>query len=317
MSSGDPIGLDAIASPNILPQLAAFVSVVDAGSFTGAARRTGVDKTLLSRRVQSLEAALQVRLLNRTTRRIHVTEAGKALYERVSAPLGEVAEGLARATRSDVVRGLVRVATVPSLGPCLWGPVLQELMADHPELQVEIRGTETMVNLVEQGFDLAVRVGSMPDSSLIARRLCTWRHILVASPKWVEEHPEVVSPADLVEHWVLYDDVPNANRWRFERDDEAVEIRVESRLRTDNSEIQLGAVLAGLGVSATAPINLEGYLARGELVRILPEWRVVHQHGVYSVTPHRNYTPGRVEVVRDTCARHLEGLSARWRVLSD
>lgn len=315
--SSDSSRVGAIASPNLLPQLAAFVAVVEAGSFTGAARRTGVDKTLLSRRVQSLEAALQVRLLNRTTRRIHVTEAGKALFDRVRSPLGEVADGLVRAMRGDQARGLIRVGTVPSLGPSLWGPVLEELMHTHPDLEVEIRATETMVNLVEAGYDLAIRMGSLPDSSHIAKRLATWRHILVASPAWARRHPEVSSPADLVGHWILYDDVPMANQWRFERGEEGIEIRVESRIRTDNSEIQLGAVLAGIGVTATAPAHLEGHLRRGELVRLLPDWRVVHQHGIFAVTPHRDYTPTRVEVVRDTVARHVEGLAERWRELTE
>lgn len=309
--------IDAILSPNMLPQLAAFVSVVSAGGFTAASRRSGVDKTLLSRRVRALEAALQVQLLHRTTRRLHVTEAGRALFDRVSAPLDDVADGLARANRSDRVAGVVRVATLPALGACLWGPVLDELMQDHPELRVEIRATETMVNLVEQGFDLAIRVGSMPDSSLIARRLCRWRYVLVASPRWVDAHPELEGPGDLLEHWLLYDDVPNASRWRFERGDEGVEVEVQSRLATDNSEILLGAVLAGLGVSAGAPFQVAEYLRRGELVRLLPEWRVVHQHGVFAVTPHRSYTPGRVEVVRDTVARHLARLEAQWRELSE
>lgn len=312
---GDDV--EVAASPTLLPQLAAFVAVVSAGSFTAAARRSGIDKTLLSRRVRALEEALQVRLLNRTTRRLHVTQAGQALYDRVSEPLSQVADGLARATRSDMVAGQVRVATFPALGKSLWGPVLNELLASHPHLSIDVRATETLVNLVEQGFDVAIRAGNMPDSSFVARRLVTWRHILVASPAWVAAHPEVHSPIDLVDHWVLYTDVPQANQWRFERGDEGVEIRVRSRLTVDNGDVQLGAVVAGIGVTSTAPFTVEPYLARGELVRLLPTWRVVHCHGIYAVTPHRTHTPARVQVVRDAIAGRLEQLALRWSELTD
>ncbi|TPV93529.1 MAG: LysR family transcriptional regulator [Myxococcales bacterium FL481] len=308
---------DALAFPALLPQLAAFVAVVSAGSFTAAARRAGIDKTLLSRRVRSLEAALQVRLLNRTTRRLHVTQAGQALYERVSQPLSEVADGLARAARDDTVEGQVRVATFPALGQSLWGPALRELLDAHPLLALDVRATETLVNLVEQGFDVGIRAGKLPDSSFVARRLATWRHVLVASPGWADRHPEVRTPADLVSHWVLYTDVPMANQWRFERGDEGLEVRMHSRLTLDNGEVQLGSVLAGIGVTATAPYHVERYLERGDLVRLLPDWRVAHRHGIYAVTPHRTYTPARVQVVCDTVARHLERLSRRWASLSD
>ena len=154
---------EPLSSPALLPLLSAFVAVVDAGGYTAAARRTGLDKTLLSRRVRALEEALERRLLNRTTRQLHVTEAGQALYDRASSPLGDVVDALARVAASDRVRGLVRVATAPSLSAEVFGPVLAGLTKSHPDLQLEVRATETLVNLVEQGFDLAIRMGRMPD----------------------------------------------------------------------------------------------------------------------------------------------------------
>ena len=308
---------ETLSSPGLLPLVAAFVAVVDAGGFTAAARRTGLDKTLISRRVRALEEALERQLVNRTTRQIHITEAGRALYDRVSGPLGDVFGALEHSAKSDRIRGTVRVATAPALAAEIWGPILAKLAQNHPELQVEVRATETLVNLVEQGFDLAVRMGRLPDSTLVARKLASWRHVLCAAPAWIERHPEVRSPADLVDHWVLYTDVPMAASWRFSRGEDGVEIRVAARHRTDNGQMLLAMLRQGMGVSAIAPFQLEKAFAEGELVRCLPAWRVDHDHGLYAVVPHATYTPARVEVVRQSVAERVRSLEARWRELSD
>lgn len=308
---------DALASPALLPLVAAFVAVVDAGSYTAAARRTGLDKTLLSRRIRALEEALERRLLNRTTRTIHVTEAGRALYDRATGPLSDVFDAIGHVAASDRIRGKVRVATAPALSEEVWGPVLAELAREHPELEVEVRATETLVNMVEQGFDLAIRMGRLPDSSLVARKLATWRHVLCASPSWVERHPNIRTPADLAEHWVLYTDVPMATSWRFERADEGLLVRVGERYRTDNGQVMVTMLRQGLGVSALSPFQVIAPIERGELVRCLPEWRVDHQHGIYAVVPHAAYTPARIALVRETVARRVSEREAAWRKLTE
>jgi len=308
---GHKIG--AHKSTNLLPNLAAFLAVVEAGSFTKAAQRAGVDKTLLSRRVKALEAALEVRLLNRTTRSLHVTEAGRTLAEAAAEPLQESIHALQLAAAPDSIQGTVRVASIPETSAEIWGPVLVELARTHPELHIDMSASEVMVRLIEGGFDLAIRVGRMPDSSLVCRKLASWRYLLCASPEWVAAHPEVQSPAELAPHWVLYGDVPNANRWRFERGDEAVDVEMDSVFTTDNGMMQCSVMLAGMGVSALTPFSVMDALRSGALVRVLPEWRVSHVLGIYGVTPHRAYLPARVEVVLDAVKRRIKSQEAVWR----
>ncbi|MDH5671050.1 MAG: LysR family transcriptional regulator [Myxococcales bacterium] len=316
-AKGAVASVDPLASPSHLPLLAAFVAVVDSGSFTAAARRTGVDKALLSRRVRALEQALELRLLNRTTRTIYVTDVGRALYDRSAPPRAEVFSALEQAAASDKIGGTVPVATAPALSEEVWGPVLVELAWKYPQLEVEPRATETLVSLVEQGFDVAIRMGRLPDSSTVARKLACWRHVLCAAPSWVQAHPEVRSPADLVEHWILYTDVPMASSWRFERGDQGLQVKVASRMRTDNGEVMLAMLRQGMGISALAPFQVADLIARGELVRCLPDWRVGHQHGVYVVLPHASHTSARVEVVAQAVARRVSERELSWRRLGD
>lgn len=310
-------GIDAYVATNLLPHVAALIAVVEAGSFTAAGRRAGVDKTQLSRRVKALEDALETRMLQRTTRRLHVTPAGQALIDAVGEPLADVVDALQLAGEPGRVRGRVRIASPPFLARDLWVPVIGQLRSEYPELRPVIRASEVMVDLVEGGFDLAVRVGHMPDSSHVARRLATWRYVLVASPDWVAAHPEVQHPADLAGHWVLYGTVPNAGRWRFERGDEGVEVHMDPDLDFDNAEMIVEALRAGLGVTAAVPFAVERLLESGELVRVLPDWRVGHTLGIFGVTAHRSYLPARVQVVLDAVRERLREREIAWRGWSD
>ncbi|MCO4746712.1 MAG: LysR family transcriptional regulator [Proteobacteria bacterium] len=299
-----------------MPQLAAFLAVVEAGSFTAAGRRAGVDKAVISRRVKALEAALEVRLLHRTTRSMRVTDVGKELVRATQEPLGELSKALMLAANPGRIQGTVRVATFPG-SSSIWSPVLRELAETHPEVRLELAASEVMARLVDEGFDLALRMGRMPDSSMVSRRLATWRYILCANPEWVAAHPEVQEPADLAPHWVLYGSGRYANRWRFEKPGSIIEIEVGSVLTASTGELIQDGVIAGLGVSALTPVAAEAELERGRLVRILPEWRVDHSFGIFAVTPHRAYLPARVEVVLEALRRQLTLLEGRWTALSE
>ncbi len=289
----------------MLPRLAAFLEVVQAGSFTAAARRTSSDKSVLSRRVKALEEELGVRLLNRTTRSLHVTAAGQRLVDEAGGPVADALAALANTGTPDRLEGTIRIASAQSLAQSVLVPALAVLRAAHPRLRVELGTQERMTPLVEHGYDLGVRVGRMPDSSLIARKLASWRHVLVASPTWAVEHAEVREPADLRPHWILWDGVPRAQDWRFRRGDEVADVRMEGcRLTFNSSALVVESMRAGLGVAAVPPFVIERELAEGTLVRVLPNWRVDHVLGIYGVTPHRTLVPMPVQVV-------LEALRAR------
>lgn len=300
-----------------VPLLQAFVAVAEAGSFTGAARRCGVDKSLLSRRVLALEESLGVRLLHRTTRKIHVTDAGVALHERVAAPLVDVLSALAAVAEPDELRGRLRVASIPAAAREVLVPAIQRLHVDSPNLEVEVRASEAMVDLVGLGIDVAIRFGRLADSSLTSRKLGRWGYVLCASPAWVQAHPEATTLEAIAKHWVLYTDVPRADQWPFRSGTETVELRVKPVLRVDDSATQLAAVEAGMGVSAFGSITVGDKLRSGELIRLLPQWRVETELGLYAVYPHRALLPRRVEAFVDAVAAVVREREPHWRAQTD
>ncbi|MEM7153220.1 MAG: LysR family transcriptional regulator [Myxococcota bacterium] len=309
--------IDAISSTKNLPLLDAFLAVVSAGSFTMAGRRTGTDKSLLSRRVRALEESLGVRLLHRTTRKIHVTEAGRALFEGVSAPMEQVARTLVEVSEGDRLQGRVRVATLPYLARSVMVPVAMSVQAEHPGVKLEVLAREELVDLVGQGFDLALRTGKLPDSNLVARRLAEWSYILCATPQWVDTH-QPQHPEDLIDHWVLYDASNRADQWEFMHGEEHLELRVGSVLSTDNADVVLQAVRYGAGVGALSPFIADEYLERGELVRVLPQWRIPGRYGVYAVYPHRGLLPRRVQAVIQHLGDRLREAQVDWdRITAD
>jgi DNA-binding transcriptional LysR family regulator len=301
----------------LLPQLAAFLAVVDAGSFSAAARRTRSDKSVLSRRVRALEDALGVRLLNRTTRSLDVTAAGRRLVDDAGNPITDALAALVRTGAPDHLEGTVRVASAQSLAQSVLVPVLAALREAHPRLRVEFGTTESMTPLVDQGYELGIRVGRMPDSNLIARKLAAWRYLLVASPGWIADHRDVAGPADLMPHWLLWGQGPQAQRWSFQRDDEDLDVRMDASLfLCDTSQVLLESARAGLGVAAMPPFCVARELAEGSLVRLLPEWRITHELGIFGVTPHRTMLPARVQVVLEAVRVRLAELAPAWERLT-
>ena len=296
-----------------LPLLQAFVAVVAAGSFTKAAKRTRTDKSLLSRRVQALEEHLGVRLLQRTTRKIHVTEAGTALYTSVVEPLDTIVAALQRAAEPDELSGRLRVATLPGFSRQLVVPAVLEMRRRHPSVSVEVLADETMVDIVAEGVDVALRAGRLADSSLISRRIGSWRYVLVGSPSWVEAHPDVDTPEAIANHWVLYPNVPSADTWRLRRGDETVDVRVRPVLTIDEGATMIEAVTQGLGVTTFIPAYVQQHLERGELVRVLPDWSVDYELGIYAVYPHRALLPKRVSVFIDIVSELVAEREPDWR----
>lgn len=303
----------ADVSSNLLPQLASFLAVIDAGSFTAAARQLGSDKTVLSRRVTALEEALGIRLLNRTTRALHVTDAGRRLADDAREPVASALAALMRTQASDQVEGTVRVASAQALAQAVWVPVLARLRTAHPALRVVLKTNESFSPLVEEGYDMAVRVGRMPNSSLVLRKLCTWYYLVVASPEWVAAHPEVQTPADLRPHWLLWGESAGAQAWTFQRGEQTVDVRMDQgALAYDASLLLTESARAGLGVTALPPFSVARELAEGSLVRVLPSWRPVHELGVYGVTPHRTMQPARVHVVLEAVRARISELAPVW-----
>jgi DNA-binding transcriptional LysR family regulator len=307
----------AVEASKELPLLQAFVAVVAAGSFTKAAKQVRTDKSLLSRRVQALEERLGVRLLQRTTRKIHVTDAGTALFEAVVEPLDTIVAALQRAAEPDELSGRLRVATLPGLSRQIVVPAVLEMRRLHPSVTVEVLADESVVDIVAEGVDVALRAGRLADSSFISRRVGTWRYVLVGSPSWVEAHPEVDTPEAIANHWVLYPNVPSADAWRLRRGDETVDVRVNPVLTIDEGTTMLEAVTQGLGVTTFIPAYVQQQLERGELVRVLPEWSVDNALGLFVVYPHRALVPKRVSVFIDIVSALVAQRESEWQLYSD
>jgi DNA-binding transcriptional LysR family regulator len=307
----------AKSASKFLPHLAAFAAVVDAGSFTRAARRSGVDKTLLSRRVIALERMLGTALLRRTTRRVRVTLAGENLYARAAAPLEQALAAMSLARGPESIEGVVRIATFSALTDSLWSPVLSDIRRTHPRLTLDLRASDQIADLVDGGIDFALRTGRLSDSTMKAARIGSWRYVLCATPGWVREHGRAIrTPEQLRSHWILYTRVPRAAHWRFETRDRQVEVTVEPIVSSDNTNVIASLLRAGMGVTAIAPYAVADAIRRGELVRVLPKWRVAHSHPLWLVTPIRELMPARVRFVMDAVRARIPELEASWARLS-
>lgn len=259
-----------------LNDIVIFARVVQAGSFTAAARLLELPKSTVSRKVSALETRLGTRLLQRTTRSIALTEAGRTYHEHCLRILAEV-EASERAMRSyqDEPRGLLRV-TAP-LRMRFLGGVFAELLRKYPELRVELVCTDRTLSLVDEGFDMAIRAGALEDSSLIARKLGQVEQVVVASPAYLQRHGEPEHPRALRRHeGLLFGSGGKPSPWVLRRDGEGgedVQVSPQARLVTNEFEVIREAAVAGHGVAVLADVAVAEDLEAGKLRRVLEGWR--------------------------------------------
>ena len=273
-----------------LTGLVAFARVVEANGFTAAAGRLGLSKAAVSKQVARLEDRLGVRLLHRSTRRLHLTEAGRDFYERARRIMAEVEEAEhAASSQQESPRGLLRVNAPVSFGVSHLAPVLARFMRRWPELRVEMVLSDRLIDLIEEGFDLAVRVAALPDSSLVARRLCAARQVVCAAPAYLAEHGRPRAPRDLARHdCLIYSYLSTGDEWRFlDADGNPFGVRVAGRLRANNGDALRHAAVAGLGILYVPEFLVAAELASGTLRPVLEEWRTP-DGAVHAV-----YPPGR------------------------
>jgi len=255
-----------------IDSLEIFTKVVAARSFSGAARELRLSQAAVSKHVRELESWLGARLLNRTTRRLSVTEVGLLVYERCGRILNDIEELQHEANVLHAApRGLLRVAAPVSMGATHLGPVIADYLALYPEVSVELVVNDRTVDLIEEGFDLAIRIGPLQDSSLRARRLAPIRFVLCASPAYVREHGEPRRPEDLEQHRCLvYTHRTPPGEWRFRGPDGPATVRFSGRLRGNNGNFLCGALRAGGGIGLAPTFLVHEDLAAGRLVPLLP-----------------------------------------------
>jgi len=268
-----------------LSAMRTFVRVVESGSFSAVADESRATQSAISKQVASLEKALGAKLLVRTTRSLALTEEGGRYFEQARRLVAEIAEA-----ESDLVngagqlRGWIRVAASVAFGRLKLMPLVQSFMAAHPDVKIDLRLHDGLIDLVELGIDVSVRIGDLPDSGLIARRVGTSDRMLLAHrdylgalPKGVR-HP--VDPEDLLAHeCIVYTEMSNSNLWVFTAGAGASEttgavksIRVDGHIQTNSSEVLRSAVAAGMGIGYLPTWLFEDELASGEVVRLMPDW---------------------------------------------
>lgn len=284
-----------------------FVRVAETGSFTRAAEVLGVGKSVVSDGVRRLEGRLGVRLLERTTRRVTVTEAGQAYYAHCRRALEEAMAARAEA-RSYLLepQGRFRIAAPDAFAAMYIIPILPRLLLDYPGLSVELDEGTAPVNLVEAGFDLAIRITPAPAETLVTRRLGTSRVIAVASPDYLRRFPAPAAPEDILNHRLIgFTPLFWAREWRFAGPSGEFSIPVTPALTSHNTDTMRFACLAGVGIAPVPDWLVREDIRRGDLVEVLSDWSHV-ESGVYAVYPSNRQIAGRVKVFVDRLAHQLK-----------
>jgi DNA-binding transcriptional LysR family regulator len=291
----------------------AFVRVVEAGSFVAAADRLGISTSSLSRLVADLEQHLGTRLLNRTTRRLSLTESGQAYYERCVTLLADLAEAEAMAGQSAAqARGTVRLTCSYSMAEQKVAPAIASFVERHPAVKFELVVSDRIVDLVEEGFDLAIRVGALGSDRLVARRLGSMQLVLCAAPTYLESRPAPRHPADLAGHNTLtYAYSASPRLWRFTGPaGEAHEVRVGGNLHANSGDALRAAALEGMGIINEPDFLLDAALRVGGLVRLLPEY-TSGGGDIWAVYPSRRHLSLKVRLFVDHIAVVFGGAAAR------
>ncbi|OJY16579.1 LysR family transcriptional regulator [Pandoraea sp. 64-18] len=294
--------------------LAMFAKVAEEGSFAAAAREMGVSVATVSRGVARLEDRLGARLLNRTSRQLALTEFGRTLCEKAGEIYrqAEAAEGAAREL-SVQPRGLVRLAVPMSFGLRWVAPLMPEFFRRYPDVQVDLHLADSTVDLVAEGFDAALRIAALPDSALVARRLCAVTQYVVASPAYLAREGRPVHPRELVDRPCMsYAYRARSDVWRFTNDAGDEEpVMPNGPLRVTNSDALLPMLLEGLAIAELPEFIAGEYLSDGRLEAILTDWSLT-KGGLYFVTPSARARPAKVSALSDYLAEHLSEPTWRW-----
>jgi DNA-binding transcriptional LysR family regulator len=296
-----------------LADVAVFVRVVERGSFTLAAGELELSRAAVSKYVSRLEERLGARLLTRTTRRLSLTEAGAALFEASRGALERIDEAEAAVAQlQSEPRGRLRVSAPMSFGILHMGPAMTEFARAYPRVTLDVRLDDRYVNLVEEGIDVAIRIGNLSDSSLVARKLTATRAVACASPAYLDEHGEPETPEDLASHdCLLYSYLSTANVWRFTAPDgREIPVAVTGSLRINNGIVLAEAAAAGRGILMAPSFYMAPLLRDGRLKRILAGYRL-RELGIHAVWPQRDHVPPKVRAFVDFLARRF-GRKPEW-----
>jgi len=290
-----------------LDSMEAFVRVAEAHSFSEAARRLNLSKSVISRQVSALEADLGARLFHRTTRSLSLTEVGQAYFERCTRILADIDEAnLAVSSHQANPRGKLRIAAPMSFGLLHLAPVIPAFLERYPDIEIDMSMNDRFVSLIDEGYDLAVRIGKLGDSSLIARTLAPARRVVCASPAYLAKRGTPLTPSDLTRHCCLtYSNMSLSDEWDFCAADGARwPVEVKGRLRIDNGDALRQAALAGIGLVMQPSFIVGRDLQAGTLTAVLTEY-LAQDVAIHAVYPHSRHLSPKVRAFVDFLAERF------------
>ena len=300
-----------------LDGITVFAAVAEAESFSGAARALTLSKAAVSTQIQRLEDRLGARLLNRTTRRVSLTDEGRSYLEHCRRILAEVREAEdSLDTGNAEPRGVLRINAPMSFGTLHLGGAVADFMAHHPLVEVDLVLNDRQIDLIEDGFDLGVRIAKLADSSLIARRIAPCRRVVVASPDYWDRHGRPAHPDNLKSHQaLLYSYLDQPGNWAFREGDRSFTVEVSGRYRANNGEVLLDAAKRGLGMVFSPTFFCCDALRDESLEMVLADYEA-DPISVYAVYPHRRHLSARVRAFVDFLATRF-GEAPYWDTWSN
>lgn len=289
-----------------LVSMRVFASVSDIGSFSGAAARLGISRAMASKHIQHLEEHLGTRLLQRTTRRLGLTESGQAYFERCRQILSDIDEAEASAAELTVrPSGTLRVTLPVSFGLRHVSPLIAEFLAKHPEVNLDVLLSDRRMDLIEEGIDLAVRIGASLEPGLVARQLGSDRLVICGSPAYLARHGTPKRPADLAAHnCVLYSYAAMQNEWTMSGPDGQFKIKVAGNLRVNNGDFLNRFVIDGGGLACQPSFLVQSEIMAGTLVEVLDDY-VFPQLGIFAVYPSRKHLSAKIRTFVDHLAERF------------
>ena len=290
-----------------------FVAVVENSGFSAAARTLGVSKSAVSKRINKLEAQLGVRLLHRTTRKLSLTEAGERYFEHASRALAAAGQAEDAVTElQGEPQGNLKISSPMSFGRLHVAPLIPKLLQRHPKLQIDLVMDDRKVDLVAGGFDVAIRAGNLPASTLIARKLAPLRQVLCASPDYIDRYGRPGSPAELSGHnCVLYSYSSDADEWTLIGESGPETVTVSGNYQVNNSEALLEALREGVGIGRLPTFVAGPDLKTGRLVKLFESYRLP-DFTIYAVFPERQYLPAKVRAFLDFTIEYFGGDKPYW-----
>jgi len=290
------------ADTRILGGVSTLVAVVESGSFVRAAEALGVTQSAVSRAVSRLETRLGIRLLHRTTRSVKLTAEGQRFYEEIAPMLSGIRDAVTSATgAAAVVSGRLRVNIDPFVSRLLLAPQIGSFLNRYPELSLELITRDSLGDLIGEGFDVAVRFGDPPTSSLVVRKVLETRILTVAAPRYIERHGRPTKPSELSRHHCIQFRNPGTGQpfeWEFHRGRKIVPVKTSGRLLLTDVGTMLGACIAGAGIAQVMALGIQDRLDDGQLVELFPDWPN-EKFPLFALYPSRTLPPAKLRAFLD------------------